>query len=80
MGFKSIGSSLCFSMGCAEEAAVCICIDTTPTQCSVVCDGGSYQPQSNIVVSENLLLFTSPTGTTMKSNCQLQQKRKMAGS
>lgn len=72
MGFKSIGSSLCFSMGSTEEAAVCICIDTTPTQCSVACDSSPYEPQRNIVVSENLLLFTSPTGTTMKSNCQLQ--------
>lgn len=38
MGFKSIDSSQGLSMDSTEEAAVCICSETSPTQCSFICD------------------------------------------
>ena len=60
MGFKSIGSSQCFSMESIEEAAVCICIDTTPTQRGFICDNSSRRLDTQARFKRMLSLVKLP--------------------
>lgn len=79
MGFKSVGSSRCFSIDSAEEEAVCIRISITPTQRSFICDSSSHQQGKNIACIRRLL-FIDRNGERWKDglfcNCQLQQWEK----